>query len=900
MNPTVSVALGLVENVSLFALVAIGYAGLRRRAHWPPRYLTLAVGVLFGFGAAIAMLDRIEVTSGVFVDGRNIMTALAAVFGGPVAGLVTVLITIACRLWLGGAGAVSGSVTAVLIGLTGLVYRDLRTRERIKLNAISLLVLGIVVVLIGSAVFTILNPAASVASVPGFALPLLLVLPLGTMLLGLGLQNEDDRLALQAKHREQTGLLETIFNSIGEGIIVADAEGRIVLANPAARKLSDFGRTAAENEAARIESARAFRLDGVTPFPAKDLPIARALNGEPTDNVQMIMPDAAGALRTISVTGRPLVSDAGGRRGGVVVFHDVGEAWRLQEMIQRNEQRFKEGVNAMQNGFALFDAEDRLLIYNEGFLNKEQEAEFGPPLGHTFEELTRAFAHGKLTAIDALLDPEGWQRWRMEVHRNPPSTPVEIQWNDGRWMRVMERRTAEGGYVGVWTDITALKMAETRLREAIESLPEGFVLLDPELKVRLFNRRMLELYPLTAPAFIVGASFSDVLRHGAKRGEYPGISSATEAEDFVQTWMRRFQGPEPYFGEGAFNDGRWVLISHRRTASGDYVSLRTDITAQKQRERELAKLLEELLEAQAETERAHAEAKRSSTLLRAIADAVPALVAHVDREQRYQYCNKEYGDIFGIDPESMVGRSVAEVVEPEIYDVVRPYIERTYAGEEVAFLRPMIANGETRYVEQRYIPSFDGDGAVDGFYAIAWDVTDSQKREQALSREALTDALTGLLNRRGMTEMLAEAVSRWREGKVEGAVLFLDIDRFKQINDTLGHDVGDELLKVFAERIRGAVRASDRVARLGGDEFVILISTPGVEEIARRVAHTLLDRVRQPVDLGAQRFAISTSIGIAVCGGRDVTPEQVLKEADLALYEAKRAGRDTYSLRHIA
>jgi diguanylate cyclase (GGDEF)-like protein/PAS domain S-box-containing protein len=899
MIATGHVVLELIQNVSLIALVAIGYASLRRSSFLPRPLAGIAMGLLFGCGAALAMALRIEILPGVFVDGRIIMNALVVVFCGPVAAVISVAITVVYRLWLGGAGALSGAVAAIAAALVGFAFCALHRRYRFGLRAPSFLALGVAVALVGTLAFALLNPAGSEQSVLSLVIPLLLVAAPGTMLLGFALQSEDERAALQDRLREQATLFQTVFRSIGDAVVGANAKGEIVLSNPAARHLT--GITVAEGgRTDLVGSARPTRADGKTPFPLDELPLVRAVGGIPSAGAEIMFPDAPAGPRVLSAVGRPLTDDRGHQQGGVVVLRDISTERALQSTIARNERRFKEAVDAMENGFALFDAEDRLVVYNHGFLDAEQEAEFGNPIGHTFEELTRAFAFGKLSAVEAERDPEAWVNWRMEVHRHPPETPVEILWTDGRWMRVTERRTAEGGYVGVWTNITALKLAETRLRDAIDNIPEGFMLLDADLNLKICNRRIRDLYPASAEAFVAGNSLERILRFGAERGEYPGVSSPAEIEAFVRQWMARFSDDRPYFGEGAFRDGRWVLVSHRRTAGGDFVSIRTDITQQKQRERELAQLLEELTAAQAATERANQELRRTSSLIRAITDAVPALVAYVDKDERYRYCNEEYRDIYGVDPQTLVGQRIVDAVEPEIYAIVKPQIDRVLGGVETSFVRPMIARGVTRHVEQRFIPSFDADGKVDGFYAIAWDITESHRREQALNLEAQTDSLTGLLNRRGMTEVLMEQAQRRQAGEGGGALLFLDIDRFKQINDTLGHDIGDALLKAFAERIRGVVRASDKVARQGGDEFVILIAAPEAEEVAKRVAQALLERVRVPVRIDGRELSITTSIGIAVVPpGGAASYLEMLKESDLALYEAKAAGRDRYALRHM-
>jgi GGDEF domain-containing protein len=194
-----------------------------------------------------------------------------------------------------------------------------------------------------------------------------------------------------------------------------------------------------------------------------------------------------------------------------------------------------------------------------------------------------------------------------------------------------------------------------------------------------------------------------------------------------------------------------------------------------------------------------------------------------------------YLDFFDLQADHIVGRHVTAVFGQEAYAALQPDHERVMAGEEVSFRRAMPSHGESRQLEGKYIPQIDATGAVVGFYVAAWDVTEQYRRELELNREVTTDALTGLLNRRAVLEALAELTRSMATGIASGAVLFLDIDHFKQINDTLGHAAGDQILKIFAQRLRGAVRGSDKVARLGGDEFVVLlldVGSPGKFSIA--------------------------------------------------------------------
>jgi signal transduction histidine kinase/CHASE1-domain containing sensor protein/integral membrane sensor domain MASE1 len=267
--------------------------------------------------------------------------------------------------------------------------------------------------------------------------------------------------------------------------------------------------------------------------------------------------------------------------GGVGIWTDVTE-------IKLAEQRLKTAIDAMDSGFALFDAGDRLLIHNRGFVDHSVDKHFaGDARGRTFEEIIRAFAHSEVTAVECLPGREEWVQRRLMRHRDPPAEAFEQQLTDGTWVRISERRTPDGGYLGTWTDITALKRVETQLRDAIESINEGFALFDADLRCLVVNSRMQALYPVSGHLAVPGARLEDMLRHGAENGEYPGVEGPDAVDAFVKVWMSCFASGEAFVGESELTGERWLMISHHPTGSGGYVSIRADITGQKQRETEL-------------------------------------------------------------------------------------------------------------------------------------------------------------------------------------------------------------------------------------------------------------------------------------------------------------------------
>jgi diguanylate cyclase (GGDEF)-like protein/PAS domain S-box-containing protein len=308
------------------------------------------------------------------------------------------------------------------------------------------------------------------------------------------------------------------------------------------------------------------------------------------------------------------------------------------------------------------------------------------------------------------------------------------------------------------------------------------------------------------------------------------------------------------------------------------------------------------------TEAAEEALRESEARLRLMANSVPALISYVDREQRYRFSNRTYDDWFGISHEGMLGRTIAEVFGDEAYQGMRANFERVLAGEQVEFEFTIAEGARRRTLQVACVPHLAAEGAVLGFYLLASDVT-ALKRAQEDLRFAATqlqrdarrleflahhDPLTGLPNRAMFAERAREAVAHARRHDKTAALLFLDLDNFKQINDTLGHEVGDSMLKAIAARLRGAVRGDDFIARIGGDEFCVLLQDIAEPREAAAVAQKLIHELGAPHRIAGRDLTSGGSIGIACVPHDGEEVDTLLRLADAAMYRAKERGRHRY------
>ena len=295
-----------------------------------------------------------------------------------------------------------------------------------------------------------------------------------------------------------------------------------------------------------------------------------------------------------------------------------------------------------------------------------------------------------------------------------------------------------------------------------------------------------------------------------------------------------------------------------------------------------------------------AEARRAKVegQLRAITDNLPVAITYLDAEQRYRFVNRTGLEWLVRPADEVIGHRIQDLLRPVAYERRREHIEAGLTGKRVTFEAESITGDVTRILHYAYIPDIESDGRVAGLYGIATDVSALKNVEKQLSQLVRSDVLTGVANRYSFNETMPLALSRARRAGAGLALMYLDIDHFKSINDTLGHAAGDEVLKAFSRRLQQSVRVTDTVARLGGDEFVIILEGVHGPDEPQIVARKIVANVTRPLEVEGRPLTLTTSIGIAFRGqilaADGATAEALIGRADAALYAAKKAGRNTW------
>jgi diguanylate cyclase (GGDEF)-like protein len=291
----------------------------------------------------------------------------------------------------------------------------------------------------------------------------------------------------------------------------------------------------------------------------------------------------------------------------------------------------------------------------------------------------------------------------------------------------------------------------------------------------------------------------------------------------------------------------------------------------------------------------HASILEDQRLLHGVLDNMPQGVSMFDADAKLVFCNRRYIEMYGLS---------AELTKPgcNFHDVLAERVRaRTFSddpNQHLAELKAKVAAGATfanvvTLNDGRAFSVVNKPLADGGWVATHEDVTERRRAEQQIAHMARHDALTDLPNRVLLREQLEHELKRVKRGEII-AMLCLDLDHFKSVNDTLGHPIGDELLKLVADRLRGCTREPDTIARLGGDEFAIIMTQLRQPSDAAVLARRIRTSVSRPYQVDGHQIISDISIGISIAPVDGTEPDQLLKNADMALYGAKADGRGTY------
>ena len=533
-------------------------------------------------------------------------------------------------------------------------------------------------------------------------------------------------------------------------------------------------------------------------------------------------------------------------------------------------------MSSMPQGISVFDENLQLRVWNQGFIDVLNPPPGAIREGVHFADLSRIPAargeYGpgdvdehvqRMTALALKFEPHCFERTRP----------------DGRTYLVQgEPLFIDGqlaGFITTYTDITDRKAAEETLQTqhdllqtVIENIPSAISLFDRNQELVLHNQKLAQLLDLPDDLMAQQpVTLEKLFRFNAERGEYgPG-----EPEAIVRALLARAKTPEAHHLERTRPNGKSLDIRGVPLPDGGFVTVYTDIS-----------------ERRASEER--------DQLAQKVFAHTPAGIIFTDEAHRILSINPATTQMTGYEPFELLGHTVFGLINlgpGETPETLQENIalRGTWNGE----LEVTRKKGKEIPVGIRVNRVDDPKSGMPANYIwILADITERREAEERMRHIAQHDALTGLPNRLALLMRLAQLLPEARRHQWSVAIMFIDLDRFKIINDTLGHQVGDELLREVACRLSSVVRETDFVARLGGDEFVVILPGITTPADAAIVAGKIVAKLSTPIEAEGHELHTSPSIGISIFPEDGPDGDTILRNADTAMYHAKAAGRNNY------
>ncbi|GAB2184673.1 diguanylate cyclase [Roseibium sp. LAB1] len=699
--------------------------------------------------------------------------------------------------------------------------------------------------------------------------------------------------------------LEQTFGDLNECVLVTNPERSIVFMNKAMAALLKVDR-----EDVVGTTTKRFFAD-----PNQFAQIAE-LYQTPTDHrnrkayaLDLLLED--GSTVSVEVVSAPLFDADHNLTGILFIARDQAERKALESKLSDIALTLEDALDAISEGFALYDKDDRLVICNDNY--REIYSHSAPAMfpGNRFEDILRFGLNRKQYDTGGKTDDE-WLAERLERHQAGDGTVLEQNLSDGRWLRISETRTRNGGIAGIRFDITELKRAQAQAESAYKNLclmADNIVAsvteVDRDGKCLFINKTACDWFQET-PENLIGTRLRDRLPWKERETLRSILGEALNGEK-VSTEISL------HFPDGILRE---CLMSCNPRFSDDgavdaIVVLLSDITNRKKTERTLA----ELYAITSTRELGHEDKIAEILRLGTEHFEVPfGIISHViDDHYTITHAQSPDGELVpgtsfplqdtyclltlkADEPLATANAANSEFARHPCHEIFKL---ETYIGA------PLLVDGEVHGTINFTAPEARKQAFTASDLQIVRQFADwvgheiaRQRDHQALmnakinlERVASIDDLTQILNRRAFLERASTEVQRYRRTKHPFTAVMMDIDKFKQINDLYGHATGDEVLKKFTDTVSGALRAVDIFGRVGGEEFCMILHNADMDD-AMLVCERLRVKIMEECQLDIVNQVVTCSMGLATAAREDLEFSTLMQKADTALYEAKSTGRN--------
>ena len=712
--------------------------------------------------------------------------------------------------------------------------------------------------------------------------------------------------------------LQSLIDAIPSPVVVKDARHRFIAANEA---FCSFFHNKLEEIVGKTDYDY-FPPDAAAFFQETD---RQALQGQ---RVEYERPyTLGGATRRMLVQKRGLTAPDGSRLA-VLLLIDVTERKAAEEQLRASEQRFRSLAGLSADWYWEQDAQLRFAFVSDDTERKTPTPP-GDMIGRTRFELDNEFESpaAREEHLQALLARRPFRNLKLSDPRSARHMLISGE-------PIFDSHGEFAGYRGIGQDVTRQTQAEQR----IARLKDMYAAMTEANEAIIHSREVGELLQTICRVAVEYGHFvfARVAMIDYQTGWVDTVALAGEDKGYANRFRVSIdpgrvegQGPSAYAIRSGTNYVSNDITSDLRTRPWRDVHAELGVRAQATFllrrmgkvvgtlhlyagqvgffDEELTGLLEKLTanlsfaldNFQREEARRTAEAalRESETRFRDFAEAAGEYVWEVDLDGRHTYVSSRVQSVWGYSDQELVGRTAAEFMPPGEAERVRDWLAE-HTGEDGSFrdleLCIVTRGGDIRWVLINAVGAFDTAGRRVGQRGTGRDITDRKLAEARISHLATRDPLTELPNRVLFNDRLEQGILTARRSGRSLALLFIDLDRFKNINDSLGHQVGDLLLKEVAVRMHGCIRKGDTLSRLGGDEFVVTLEGLQHAEDAAQIAGKIIESLARPFDISSHTLNTSCSIGISIFPLDAEDDRTLMKNADTAMYHAKEKGRNNY------